>query len=216
MRGECALDQLGLSCACVEKVSLDERLNIARQVRDGICKNALTLKILMMQKFSTYFLLDQFGLSCARVEMVSPDERLNAARQVRYKIYKIALAGLLLWNIAGCSSGDGLNRVAIQGAATLDGQPIQDGSFSLIPPVDAGKSSPSVYGVISNGKYHVPVARGPVPGEHRLEVTVYGPSEAPSSSESSSPSMAELGNYSVEIMVPEKGSEQLDLILTSK
>jgi len=69
------LDQFGLSCARVEGVSPDERLNAARQVRDKIYKNAL----------------DQFGLSCARVEGVSLDERLNAARQVRDKIYKNAL-----------------------------------------------------------------------------------------------------------------------------
>jgi len=35
------LDQFGLSCARVEKASLDERLNAARQVRDEIYKNAL-------------------------------------------------------------------------------------------------------------------------------------------------------------------------------
>ena len=35
------LEQFGLSCARVEKVSLDERLNAARQVRHKIYKNAL-------------------------------------------------------------------------------------------------------------------------------------------------------------------------------
>jgi len=48
-------DQFGLSCARVERVSPDERLNAARQVRHKIYKNAL----------------DQFGLSCARVESVT-------------------------------------------------------------------------------------------------------------------------------------------------
>jgi len=36
-----ALDQFGFSCARVERVSLDERLNAARQVRHKIYKNAL-------------------------------------------------------------------------------------------------------------------------------------------------------------------------------
>jgi len=36
------LDQLGLSCARVEKGSLDEILNAARQVRDKIYKNSLS------------------------------------------------------------------------------------------------------------------------------------------------------------------------------
>jgi len=35
------LDQFGLSCARVERVSPDERLNAARQVHDEIYKNAL-------------------------------------------------------------------------------------------------------------------------------------------------------------------------------
>jgi len=45
--GECSteiskrLDQFGLSCARVERVSLDERLNAARQVRHKIYKSAL-------------------------------------------------------------------------------------------------------------------------------------------------------------------------------
>jgi len=38
---DCALDQFGRSCARVEKVSLDERLNAARQVRYKIYKKAL-------------------------------------------------------------------------------------------------------------------------------------------------------------------------------
>jgi len=37
------LDQFGLSCARVEKVLPDERLNTARRVRDKIYKNALFL-----------------------------------------------------------------------------------------------------------------------------------------------------------------------------
>jgi len=36
-----ALDQFGLSCARVESVSPDDRLNAARQVRNQIYKNAL-------------------------------------------------------------------------------------------------------------------------------------------------------------------------------
>jgi len=37
------LDRSGLSCARVERVSLDERLNAVRHVRDQIDKNALVL-----------------------------------------------------------------------------------------------------------------------------------------------------------------------------
>jgi len=43
---EYALDQIGLFRARVEKVSLDEKLNIARQVRAEIDKNALMLHLL--------------------------------------------------------------------------------------------------------------------------------------------------------------------------
>jgi len=38
------LDQFGVSCARVERVSLDERLNAARRVRHKIYKNALTIQ----------------------------------------------------------------------------------------------------------------------------------------------------------------------------
>jgi len=40
-REQVALDRFGLLCARVEELSLDERLNAVRQVRDKIYKNRL-------------------------------------------------------------------------------------------------------------------------------------------------------------------------------
>jgi hypothetical protein len=73
---------------------------------------------------------------------------------------------LLLTGCGGKSySGD--QRFPLSGAATLDGQPIDLGSLSLIPAGDDGRASG---GVITDGKYNVPEENGPTAGKYRVEL----------------------------------------------
>ncbi|HWL09010.1 MAG TPA: hypothetical protein VNQ76_11415 [Planctomicrobium sp.] len=123
----------------------------------------------------------------------------------------ITLGLAFLISTIGCSSGDGFKRVAVQGSATFNGEPISNASFSMNPPVEA-KDSPSVHGMIINGKYRLTRDRGPVPGPHRVDVTILGPVDSSDESdEGTKPKLKELGTYSIEITVPEKGSDSLNL-----
>jgi hypothetical protein len=89
----------------------------------------------------------------------------------RLLLSRWALAAPLLtlcWS-TGCDSGDGLNRQAVSGAVTLDGQPLDSGTIHFRPTSnDAGTE---VSTSISGGKYSFQKSDGPVPGNYRVEVS---------------------------------------------
>lgn len=124
------------------------------------------------------------------------------------------LIALLAFSSVGCSRGDGFQRVAIGGKALLKGDPIESASFTLVPPLES--KSPSVYGVVSEGQYRLDTKQGPVPGPHRLEITVFSNPEPADNSEGAPTQVQELGSYTIDIVVPEKGSSSLDFILDNQ
>lgn len=77
----------------------------------------------------------------------------------------------LLFAVAGCGSG-GPGRLRVVGAVALDGQPLADGAISFMPTgqgVAAGTT-------IAGGRYVIEGARGPTPGEYRVEIRASAPS----------------------------------------
>jgi hypothetical protein len=81
------------------------------------------------------------------------------------------LAPFLLLAVAGCGSG-GPSRLRVVGAVTLDGKPLADGAISFMP---AGKGV-AAGATIAGGHYVVEGARGPTPGEYRVEIRASAPS----------------------------------------
>jgi|LakMenEpi03Aug12_release.lakeMendotaPanAssembly.Ray.scaffolds.fasta_scaffold542132_2 hypothetical protein len=81
------------------------------------------------------------------------------------------LAPFLLLAVAGCGSG-GPPRLRVVGAVTLDGKPLADGAISFMP---AGKGV-AAGATIAGGHYVVEGARGPTPGEYRVEIRASAPS----------------------------------------
>ncbi|WP_437222251.1 hypothetical protein SH661x_002695 [Planctomicrobium sp. SH661] len=80
----------------------------------------------------------------------------------------VSLAVLLL---AGCSAGDGLQRVEVRGKVTLDGEMLERGTIAFYP-----TGPGTVVGTeIVNGTFHIPRAQGPVAGEYRVEIDSVGP-----------------------------------------
>lgn len=122
----------------------------------------------------------------------------------------LAIAG------SGCS-GDGFSRVPVGGAVTLDGKPVQTGTFSMTPPVE-DSDRPTVHGMVADGQYRLQKAQGPVPGKYFIHITVYATSATTDGEggEGSSSHVKELGTYSTEIVVPETGSDSLDVPLVSR
>src|SRR5688572_29821884 len=91
--------------------------------------------------------------------MKSVAERLSSAAWIL-----LALAVLA----TGCGPGPG---VAVSGAVTYQGKPVEDGMIQFIP--SAETQGPTAGAEIKDGKYSIPAQSGPVPGSYRVEVSSY-------------------------------------------
>ena len=68
----------------------------------------------------------------------------------------------------GCGAGDGLDRRAISGSVTLDGQPLSEGTILLEPVTD--RSGTAVGATIRRGAFAITREQGPVPGSYRARI----------------------------------------------
>ncbi|WP_165227889.1 hypothetical protein [Aquisphaera insulae] len=66
----------------------------------------------------------------------------------------------------GCGQDDGYRRVAVSGKITVDGNPLETGTISLVP-IQAG---PAVQAKIAAGEYAIARSEGPAAGAYRVEV----------------------------------------------
>ena len=78
---------------------------------------------------------------------------------------QFALAMLAICLLIGCG-GDDIPRVEVRGEVTLDGEPLKTGAITFIP---TGKG-PSAGTTIQDGAYVVDAAKGPSPGEYKVEI----------------------------------------------
>ena len=87
---------------------------------------------------------------------------------------RCSAGGLLLLFIAacsGCSSGiDAGGRVAVAGLITLDDAPVSEGRVTFIPHGES--DNPAAAGPIAAGKFDIPIAEGPKPGDYVVRITV--------------------------------------------
>jgi hypothetical protein len=95
-----------------------------------------------------------------------PSSRAPASR----RRFCLDLTGLILLLIVsgGCGSSDGLDRQAISGIVTLDGQPLDDGAIHLEPEMNA--SSTAVGATIRHGAFAITRDQGPIPGAYRVRI----------------------------------------------
>lgn len=78
---------------------------------------------------------------------------------------------LSILTCAGCSGESGPVRSRIEGAASLDGTPIAEGTMNLIPIGETKAPTASVQ--IKEGKYKSEENKGPVAGTYRVEILAY-------------------------------------------
>lgn len=76
---------------------------------------------------------------------------------------------LLLIVTVGCGPTDSLNRQAISGTVTLDGQPLENGTIEMVP-VDAGEGVASGAN-ITDGSYEIPQEKGLPPGKYTVRIS---------------------------------------------
>ncbi len=134
-----------------------------------------------------------------------------------------ALCGVLLLVMSspGCGKHDDpLNRQAISGSVTLDGQPLQQGTISFLP---LEKKDTSGGATITSGKYSVAREQGLAPGKYKVMISasksgVAGGQEAPGMPVMAAELIPEEYNTksdkSVDVTV--KGPNTFDFDITSK
>ncbi|UUO06091.1 hypothetical protein M4951_22365 [Blastopirellula sp. J2-11] len=87
--------------------------------------------------------------------------------QNRQVIRWSSLATIVL-ALVGCGR-EGVPRVEVSGAVSLDGQPLKEGMI-LFSPTGEG---PSASGDIREGSYEIERDAGPSPGNYRVEIRAY-------------------------------------------
>ena len=78
---------------------------------------------------------------------------------------------LLAATVAGCGGGDGLERVAVSGSVTINGEPVPNGVVRFKPA--AGTEGPMANTMITDGQYDISSDQGPVPGNYDVQVLAY-------------------------------------------
>lgn len=78
-----------------------------------------------------------------------------------------SVAVLILLATTGCSRSS--DRVAIEGTVSVDGRPLDAGAISFTP--EQGTVGPTAGGTIVAGRFQIPAAGGPVPGDYRVTIT---------------------------------------------
>ena len=85
--------------------------------------------------------------------------------------FRLAAAILGLGTVGCTDSSDveTLPRVAVQGVITLDGKPLPEGKLQFMP--DSSNPGVITVGEITDGKFSIDRANGPVPGKYRVMVS---------------------------------------------
>lgn len=86
-------------------------------------------------------------------------------------ILPVCISALLLVSHAGCGGGDGLDRVAVSGSVTVNGDPVPNGVVRFRPA--SGTEGPMANTMITNGRYEIPKDQGPVAGDYEVRVQAY-------------------------------------------
>jgi hypothetical protein len=100
---------------------------------------------------------------------------------------------LFLATLSACDRSNGLHRVEVKGNATYEGAPIERGLITFRPA--PGSQGPAAGTGIVDGKFSIPVERGPTIGPHEVEIKIV--SVATKSAESSDSALANRGPQSL-------------------
>jgi hypothetical protein len=84
---------------------------------------------------------------------------------------------LLFCLTAGCGSSDGLNRQAMTGRVTLDGQPLKNGAILFEPATQ--QSGTAVGATIREGSFMISKDQGAIPGSYRVRIYASSEKQAP-------------------------------------
>jgi len=126
--------------------------------------------------------------------------RIHALKVIRL----LLLTPMLLPVCGGCSSKtDGPERFQLDGAVTVKGRPVRDGTIFLSPNSDKGNSGPGSVAFIREGRYATPAGHGVVGGPYIAKIVGYDEEFDPSSDAEPPVSLS----TKVEIDLPKKAGK---------
>jgi predicted small lipoprotein YifL len=96
-----------------------------------------------------------------------PFHNTSTASQHRRWGASVAALALALAS-AGCGRNEGPLRIPVEGAISIDSQPLQSGVIRFIP--TGGTEGPAAAAMIEDGVYALSRDDGPVVGTHRVEI----------------------------------------------
>ncbi|MCE9632066.1 MAG: hypothetical protein K8S94_15300 [Planctomycetia bacterium] len=85
-----------------------------------------------------------------------------------FRLFMLLLAAV---SSTGCGRGSG--RTGVEGIVAVDGAPLETGAIRFVPEEDT--KGPTAGGEISNGRFSISAAGGPLPGAYRVEITASRP-----------------------------------------
>tara|TARA_R110002095_G_scaffold7891_1_gene13736 strand:+ start:20 stop:451 length:432 start_codon:yes stop_codon:yes gene_type:complete len=92
---------------------------------------------------------------------------------IKKNMCSLLVATLCLIALAtGCSSGDSVERIKVQGKVSLDGEPLKSGSITFLP-INNGISTGAS---IVDGEYFIDSKDGATEGEYKVEIDLSQPS----------------------------------------
>jgi hypothetical protein len=110
--------------------------------------------------------------------MLMLDNCSRIRRQWRRVPWRVETAStLLIGLVVGCGPADGLNRQAMSGTVTVDGQPLISGATLFEPETE--QSGTAVGSTIRRGSFLITRDKGAVPGTYRVRVYASSGRQAP-------------------------------------
>lgn len=106
----------------------------------------------------------------------------------------------LLITVPACREGDGLARVEVRGSVTFQGTPVKHGLITFLPA--HGSKGPAAGTAIADGKFLLPVEKGPTAGPHEVEVKIVGAdndSKQSSNSRPTTPGAGQMQSFSQQV-----------------
>ncbi len=119
----------------------------------------------------------------------------------------LGLAVVALTAILGSSCGKSDGKLAVSGEVTLNGLPLDAGVIEFDPLDEVGTKSGAM---IENGRYHIAVQHGLVPGKYRVRISAGDPNIMEPASEEEIGAPSDKNRLSKERVPPEYnvGSKQ--------
>lgn len=105
-----------------------------------------------------------------------PEAMISKQHTTRFSVPGKHLAALILMAgglvlmsvVAGCDGGPG--RDPVSGSVALDGRPLEYGVISFRPA--QSHTGPGSGGVVNDGSFEIPAAKGLQPGSYKVSITV--------------------------------------------